>query len=286
MQQPTRPLPITLALTTIAMLAFAANSILCRFALTDGDADAGTFTLIRLVSGACVLVVICIVRSGASGYRSGTWPSAAALGAYALGFSIAYRQLESGTGALILFAAVQATMIGWGIWCGERPRLRAWLGMVIAAAGAAWLLLPGASAPAPLGAILMAIAGIGWGIYSLRGKSASNPIAATAGNFVRASVLVLPIAMWFIAHMPTTKGWLAAMTSGAFTSGLGYVIWYAALPHLRATSASVVQLTVPAITAIAGVVLLGELLTLRLVLASIGILGGVLLVVLSRERKR
>ncbi len=279
MQQTMRPLPVTL--TTIAMFAFAANSVLCRFALADGDADAGTFTIIRLTSGAVVLVVICLVRSGAPGVRSGTWSSAAALAVYALGFSIAYRQLESGMGALILFAAVQATMIGWGIWRGERPRLRAWSGMVIAATGTAWLLLPGASAPAPMGAALMASAGIGWGIYSVRGKGATDPIAATAGNFVRASVLVLPIAIWFIAHLPTTTGWLAATTSGAITSGIGYVIWYAALPHLRATSASIVQLTVPAITAIAGVMLLHELLTPRLVLASIGILGGVLLVLLS-----
>lgn len=264
------------------MLAFAANSVLCRLALAESDADPGAFTIIRVLSGAIVLAGIQSWRTHSLGWKRGSWGSAAALAAYALCFSVAYRQLDAGTGALLLFAAVQATMITWGLMRGERPKPIAWIGIGIASGGAIGLLLPGATTPAPLGTLVMILAGLAWGAYSLRGRGAGDAIAATAGNFLRATLLVLPLSLLLLEYPPTSRGWLAALASGGITSGIGYVIWYSALPGLRATAASVVQLTVPVVATLGGLIVLGELPSLRTIAASSGILGGVALVFTAR----
>lgn len=270
----------SLLLTALAMLAFAGNSLLCRLALKHTAIDAASFTTVRLVSGALVLWLIVHLRGG-DRVGAGNWPSATALFAYAGAFSFAYVSLPAASGALLLFGAVQATMIGVGLWRGERLLALQVLGMLLALAGLIGLLLPGLSAP-PLGsALLMIGAGVAWGVYSLRGKGAGDPIRVTAGNFLRAapiagalSLVTLSTAAWDAA------GLLYALASGAVTSGIGYAIWYTALPALKATSAASVQLSVPVIAALGAIVLLGEPLTLRLVTASVAILGGIALVIL------
>lgn len=275
-------------LTALALLAFAGNSLLCRAALRDTAIDPASFTLLRIVSGALVLALLVGLRAPAQ-LRAGSWTSAAALFAYAIAFSYAYIGLSAGTGALILFGAVQASMLGWALLRGERFGAVQTLGFVLAIAGLIGLLLPGLSAP-PLGAaLLMLLAGVAWGVYSLRGRGAGDPTAVTAGNFLRAvpmagaaiaiALLLAPDAMQIDA-----PGSLYAIASGALTSGLGYAIWYRALPQLRASTAATVQLSVPVITAVAGVLLLSEPLSPRLVLASIAVLGGVALVVLWPKR--
>ena len=274
---------LTLALTALAMLAFAANSVLCRLALADGDSDAATFTVVRVASGAAVLVIVNLLRRRGNGWQAGRWDAGACLALYAGGFSFAYLQLDAGTGALILFALVQATMILAALIGGERPRVIAWLGIFGAVAGTVYLFLPGLSAPSPLGAALMAGAGLGWGLYSLRGRGVADPIGATGGNFLRATLLVLPLVLvWWPQGFPSVRGGLAALASGILTSGFGYVVWYTVLPRLAATRAAVVQLTVPVIAALGGVLVLDEAVTLRLVLAAGAILGGVALVFVGR----
>lgn len=271
-------------LTALALLAFAGNSLLCRAALRDTAIDPASFTLLRIVSGALVLALLIGLRRPAQ-LRAGSWASAAALFAYAIAFSYAYIGLSAGTGALILFGAVQASMLGWALLRGERFGALQMLGFALAIAGLVALLLPGLSAP-PLGsALLMLLAGVAWGVYSLRGRGAGDPTAATAGNFLRAvpmAVAVLAVAVLLApaAIQIDLPGSLYAISSGALTSGLGYAIWYRALPLLRASTAATVQLSVPVITAVAGVVLLSEPVSLRLVLASIAVLGGVALIVL------
>lgn len=268
-------------LTTLAMLAFAGNSLLCRLALKDAHIDAATFTAIRLGSGALVLAIVARLRRGTEG--KGTWPSALALFAYAAAFSFAYVTLTTATGALILFGAVQATMIGHGIWKGERLRPAQTAGLVLALGGLTGLLLPGLSAPPLGGALLMLAAGMAWGVYSIRGRGAGDPTKVTAGNFMLAAplavvlVLVLPS-----VPAPDIRGVILAIASGAVASGVGYVIWYAALPSLRPASAATVQLSVPVLAALGGIVLLGEPLTLRFVLASAAVLSGIALVVRRR----
>lgn len=273
-----------LALTLLAMTAFAGNSLLCRLALQDTGIDAASFTSIRIVSGAIVLWLIVRLRSGEQ-RATGSWSSALALFAYAAGFSFAYINLPAGTGALILFGAVQVTMIGYGLWRGERLQKRQTAGLACALIGLVGLLLPGVSAPPLAGSALMLGAGVAWGIYSLRGKGAGDPICATAGNFIRAVPfsIVLSIAMLPFASIDQAGFWYA-MASGAITSGIGYAIWYTALRGLAATSAATVQLSVPVITAIGGILFLGEAVTLRLLLTSVAILGGVALVVLAKPR--
>ena len=271
-------------LTLLAMLAFAANSVLCRLALQRTAIDPATFTGIRLVAGAAALGVIVVVRGAPLG---GNWLSALALFAYAAGFSFAYVGLPAATGALLLFGAVQATMIGRGLWTGER--MDAWQvsGLLLAACGLIVLLLPGLSSPPLWAAALMLGAGIAWGVYSLRGKRAGDPTASTAGNFLRSvpMALLLVLAMSPRGDMDAT-GAAYAIASGALASGLGYALWYAALPSLKATTAATVQLSVPVLAAIGGVVLLGEAPTLRLLLASIAVLGGVALALSRRGRPR
>ena len=273
----------TLWLTAVAMIAFAANSLLCRLALRDTGIDAASFTSIRIAAGALMLWSIVRLRRGRRRV-AGDWSSATALFAYAAGFSYAYQSLEAGTGALLLFGAVQATMIGYGLARGERLSPGAVAGLVLAAGGLIGLLLPGLSAPPLVGALLMGAAGVAWGIYSLRGRGGGDPAAATAGNFVRALPLALVLSLLEIgATRLDPAGAAYAAASGALASGLGYAIWYAALPGLRAASAASVQLSVPVIAALGGALLLGETLTLRLLLAATAILGGIAMVIGSRR---
>lgn len=277
-----------IALTTIAMLAFAGNSLLCRLALQQTAIDAASFTTIRLIAGALALGLIAwFRRSGNLGKngQNGSWLSAFALFFYATAFSFAYASLSAATGALLLFGAVQATMIIFGIWHGERFRTMQITGLLLAVAGLVGLLLPGLSAPPLWGAVLMISSGIAWGVYSLRGKGAGDPTAVTAGNFLRALPFALVLSMLFFRNMNIdTAGVAYAITSGALTSGIGYAIWYTALPSLKATHAATVQLSVPVIAALGGIVFLGEGLTLRLILASIAILGGIALVIFERRQ--
>lgn len=261
------------------MLAFASNSLLCRVALRDTTIDAASFTAIRLASGALILVVILRAR-GVRPSTGGSWPMAAMLSAYAAFFSFAYRDLTAATGAVLLFGAIQLTMMGYGLWAGERIGGLSLVGLTITLAGLIGLLLPGIASPPPFAALLMLGAGVAWGVYSLLGRSAGEPIAATGGNFLRsvpfAALLALSAAGREIAD---PMGAFYAVLSGAVTSGLGYVLWYAALPALRATSAATIQLSVPAIAAIGGAVLLAEPITARLLLSSVAILGGIALTI-------
>ena len=281
-------MPATLRLflvTALAMTAFAANSVLARLAMATGEAGPWTFTLIRIVSGA---IVLGLIASPVRAIRSGSWASGAALFVYAAAFSIAYLTLATGTGALILFALVQMTMIGWALVSGERLSAPRWAGFMLAIAGLVWLLLPGLEAPPLEGAALMAASGVAWGIYSLRGRGQGQPTAQTAGNFLRASVIVLALSLpaFMLAGeaMPSWAGIGYALASGAITSGLGYVIWYAALRELTASLAGIAQLSVPAIAAAGGMVFLAEPLTIRFAVATALILCGVGIASISRRK--
>lgn len=272
-----------LVLTLLTMVAFAANSILCRQALDTTAIDAATFTAIRLVSGAATLWLIVRVRTG-SNELAGSWPAAFSLFAYAAAFSFAYVSLSAGTGALILFGAVQATMILYGLRRGERFTTLQTTGLMLALGGLVALMLPGVTAPHWTGATLMALAGIAWGAYSLMGRASTRPIETTAGNFLRATVFSALLSVVSIGVFAwDARGALLAVLSGAVASGLGYAIWYTVLPALRATQAATVQLSVPVIAAVGGVLLLGEHLSLRLVLCSVAILGGIALVLHARS---
>ena len=270
------------ALTLAAMIAFAGNSLLCRLALTTSPIDAASFTTIRIVSGALTLWVIARLRNGTA-TGSGNWPSAIALFAYAAAFSFAYLSLTAATGALLLFGAVQATMITWGLRSGDRLGKWQVCGLACAYAGLIGLLLPGLTAPPVLGALLMLGAGVAWGVYSLRGRGSGDPTRVTAGNFLRAIPFAAALSLALLpARSIDAAGVLYAVTSGALASGVGYAIWYSALKHLRASMAATVQLSVPVIAAAGGIALLGEQLTLRLVIASVAILGGIALVIFRR----
>jgi drug/metabolite transporter (DMT)-like permease len=273
----------TIALTALAMLAFAANSILCRLALTQTDIDPASFTLVRIGSGAAMLwAIVAILRRGQP--VGGSWRGASALFAYAAAFSFAYVSLPAGVGALLLFGAVQATMVVVGTLRGDRPAPRQWLGLAVALAGLVALLAPGVSAPPLLGAGLMLAAGIAWGAYSILGRRNLDPLNATAGNFLRAAPMALILAAPAAMGRHPVAGLIYACLSGAGASGLGYAIWYAALPGLSAAEGASVQLSVPAITALAGAVFLTEPITLRLVLASAAVLGGIAIVIASGRR--
>lgn len=265
------------------MAAFAGNSLLCRAALRDSGIDAASFTEIRLASGALVLWLVAR-RGQRSQAGRGSWASAVALLAYAVGFSYAYLSLTAATGALLLFGAVQATMIGHGLAHGERMRKPQVAGLALALAGLAGLLLPGLSAPPLAGALMMLGAGVAWGIYSLRGKGAGDPTRVTAGNFLRAVPLALGLGLFTLEGASLDAAGVGyAIASGALTSGLGYALWYSVLPALKATQAATVQLSVPVIAALGGVALLSEPLSLRLVVASAAVLGGIALVVLEKR---
>ncbi|WP_296030831.1 DMT family transporter [uncultured Alcanivorax sp.] len=276
------PAQRTLVLTALAMVAFAANSVLCRLALREGAIDAASFTAVRLVSGAVALGLILLLRdrSVKAMATQGNQGSALALFVYAAGFSLAYVELATGTGALLLFGAVQATMIGIGLYRGERLAPLQWLGLMLALAGLVALMLPGATAPPLAAAALMLVAGAAWGVYSLRGKGAADATAVTAGNFLRALIWLLPLALFaWPAQWPQGAGLVYAVLSGALASGAGYAIWYLALRGLVSSTAATVQLSVPVLAALAGVLWLDEAFTLRLLLASAAILGGIALVI-------
>ena len=272
----------TLLLTGLAMVAFAANSLLCRLALADATIDAASFTGIRLAAGALTLAALVLSRGGRARFR--VRPRAAAfLFLYAACFSFAYLQLAAGTGALLLFGAVQLTMLSAGLRAGEYLSPLAWLGLLVSFGGLAYLVSPGLTAPPLGGAALMAGAGIAWGLYSLSGRGSADPLQATTENFVGAAGLALILCTVFAADLHLgPRGVLLAVASGALASGLGYVIWFRALRGLSASTAASVQLSVPVIAATGGVLLLGEPLTLRLLLAAILVLGGIALVL--RER--
>ena len=305
-------------LTLVTMTAFAGNSLLCRLALKQTSIDAASFTFIRIISGAIALWPIVkfrkrlmvdrttsplverspnsppvtrlprrsLAKAGHSSLpRAGNWPSGLALFAYAAAFSFAYISLSAGTGALLLFGAVQATMIIWGLRRGEQLRARQWVGLTFALGGLVALLFPGLSAPPLGGSILMLGAGIAWGIYSLRGQASGDPISETAGNFLRAVPLAVVLSVAFLPWASLDRPGIGfAILSGAIASGVGYAIWYTALPGLKAASAATVQLSVPVLAAAGGILFLGESITVRLLFASVAVLGGIALVVMEKRR--
>lgn len=308
--------------TVIALIAFAANSLLCRMALAASDIDAWSFTIIRLSSAAIGLAIIMAIHSyilrqqvltlDTTAYNEvingqfhnklndklnekGSWLSSACLVIYALCFSIAYVELDTGTGALILFSAVQLTMIGWGIYQKEPLSALQWLAFIIAVAGFVYLMLPSTAVPSLLAAVLMAISGMAWGIYSIRGKSCMSPLQATGFNFIR-SLVAIPIlsviGLFYLDNIGLTnidlssitiKGIWLACTSGIVASGMGYSVWYMAMPLLKTTQAAIVQLCVPVLAAILGIIFLSEPLTLPFVVASSVILGAVLIFILNKK---
>ena len=291
--------------TIIALIAFAANSLLCRMALAEGYIDPWNFTVIRLLGGAVCLAIIMTVHQQRLQRQSvlnentnvnavskdailkdkGSWLSGVSLVVYALCFSLAYVELETGTGALILFAAVQFTMIGWGIYQKERLSKVQWAALLIAFAGFVYLMLPSAAVPSLFGAVIMALSGISWGVYSIRGKSCISPLRATGFNFIR-SLVAIPLlflaGMHYLAEM-SMEGILLAGVSGAITSGVGYSLWYVAMPLLKSTQAAVVQFCVPVLAAILGVVFLSEPITLTFVIASTVILSAVFVFILNKK---
>lgn len=278
-----RATPI-LALTTLTLVAFAANSLLCRAALRSGLADPASFTAIRVASGAAVLGLLLLGRRRSAGEPTGgSWGSALALAAYAVFFSLAFVRIGAGVGALILFGAVQVSMIGWSMLGSEFPSIAESLGLVLSLAGLAWLTLPHAAAPDPLGAALMGVAGIAWGSYSLRGRRVVAPVRATASNFIMAVPLALvPVLASLHSLRLTGDGLILAVISGAVTSGLGYALWYRVLPSLGGTRAAIVQLLVPVIAVAGSVIFLGESLTSHLALSGAVILAGVAVAILGR----
>lgn len=274
----------TLALTALALTGFAANSLLCRAALRPRAIDAASFTLVRIGCGALVLALLVRARRDVGGGgRDGSWRAALALFGYAIAFSLAYLRLSAGVGALILFGCVQATMVGGGWRAGERPRPAQLAGLALACAGLVGLLAPGldaAGAPDPLGAALMALAGIAWGVYSLLGRGGTRPLAATARNF---RLALAPAALLGACALPwahaSARGLALAAASGGLASGIAYSLWYAALRALGATQAAAVQLAVPVLTAILGILFLGEPASVRLALAGSVLLAGVALAI-------
>jgi drug/metabolite transporter (DMT)-like permease len=277
----------TIALTLFALVAFAANSVLCRLALGPVTIDAATFSTVRLSAGAITLVAISLIMKRGMFRVGGTWPSAAMLFLYAVPFSFAYMSLSAGTGALLLFGSVQATMILSAVMAGERPHPWQWFGLTIALTGLVSLVLPGLTAPPLVGSVLMATAGVAWGIYSLRGRSSKDPLGDTTGNFVRALPFVLGVSLVTVPKLHVTgNGVLLAVCSGALASALGYVVWYAALAGLTATRAAAVQLSVPVLAAAGGVVFLAENVSLRLYVCALLIVGGVALALAGRARRR
>jgi len=273
-------------LTVLSLLAFAGNSVLCRIALKETEIDAATFTSVRLISGALVLCLISIVfRRKQRG--KGNWTSAFALFVYAAAFSFAYISLSAATGALILFASVQASMIGHSVWRGDRFQTPQILGLGVAFTGLVGLLLPGLSSPPLIPSVLMLASGVAWAVYTLRGKGAGDPTRVTSGNFLRAAVVSLPLLVLFLSDVNfDSVGMVYAIASGAIASGLGYSLWYSVLPWLKATSAATVQLSVPMIAAFGGILMLGESLTLRFVFASLAILGGIALVLTNKAESK
>lgn len=272
--------------TTFALVCFAFNSILCRLALKTDEIDARSFTAIRLLSGAIVLSSIFVfLGKKEAGNGNGSWSSATCLFLYALFFSLAYVDLSTGTGALILFGSVQATMIVYALVRGERPRALEWFGLALALGGLVYLVSPGLTAPPLFASLLMVCAGIAWGFYTLRGKGSVDPLADTKWNFIRTIPMIIPFLLFHLPQLHLSqKGILFAVLSGAIASGIGYSIWYAALKFHTATRAAILQLSVPVLTAILGVLILSEEIVLRLILATVLILGGIALAIFGRTK--
>ncbi len=280
------------SITALAMVAFAANSVLARLALAEPDIDPGTYTTIRLAAGTLILLPLVYLSRGMRPREvvsKGSWLSAAALFIYAAGFSFAYVSLASGTGALILFGVVQAVIIGTALLRGDRPGWGTYLGLAVALVGLVYLVAPGVSAPDPLGAVLMAFAGVGWALYTLRGRGGADPLVLTGANFLLALVFCAALGIVVLAigaEEISAKGAALAATSGAIASGLGYSLWYAVLPHLTRAQAGVIQLSPVPLAAAGGLLLLGEPLTMRLAVSTVFILGGVALAVLTPGRRQ
>ena len=275
-------------LTILALVAFAGNSVLCRLALADSSIDAASFTTVRLVSGAIALLIILSATSrGARPASYGSWMSAAMLFLYAACFSFAYISLDTGIGALILFGMVQATMVAGALMAGDRPTVAEWIGWLLAVGGFVYLVSPGLTAPSPGGSALMAIAGIAWGIYSLRGRNESFALAGTTYNFVRSVPLVLVVSAFSLQDLHlTTNGVVLAILSGTITSGVGYAVWYTALQSISSMQAAMVQLSVPVLAAAGGILLLSESISLRLFVSSLLILGGIFLAIFGKTKLR
>jgi drug/metabolite transporter (DMT)-like permease len=277
---------LTALAASAAVMAFAGNSVLCRLALGRGSIDAATFSLVRFGAGALMLVVVLWLTEGRRTSLAGSWTSALVLLVYAVPFSYAYLTLSAGTGALLLFGSVQATMMTTALVSGERPTVPQWIGLAMAFGGLVYLVRPGLTAPPVVGSVLMIGAGVFWGTYSLLGRTSVRPLAHTAGNFVRVAPL---LTLAWIVDRPhwhvTGTGMAVAVLAGTITTGLGYVVWYSALGRLTATRASIVQITVPVLAAAGGVMIMGESMTLRLVFSAALVLGGVGLTLAGRERQ-
>ena len=275
----------TAACTAAAMVAFAGNSVLTRLALGRATIDAATFSTVRIAGGAGMLLATTALRDSGRVRLKGSWVSAAVLFLYAIPFSFAYSTLTAGTGALILFGVVQVTMMVAAVRTGERPHWLQWIGLALASCGLIYLVLPGLKAPSLSGSLLMALAGIMWGIYSLRGRGSADPVQLNMSNFVRALPLALVVSLLARSHaFATSEGVVLALGSGAITSGLGYVVWYTALRHLTATRAAIVQLMVPVLAGGGGVLFLGETISFRLVLSGAVVLGGIALALTGGRR--
>lgn len=271
--------------TILALVAFAANSVLCRVALRNGSIDPASFSTIRLIAGAVTLMCVAQLTRREALRTKGSWTSAGMLFLYAVPFSFAYTRLTTGTGALILFGCVQLTMMTAALWTGEKPHFIQWCGLALALAGLVYLVLPGLAAPPLAGAGLMALAGFSWGVYSLRGRGSANPLAQTTSNFVRSVPLVLAVSLIALPQLHVElNGALLAVASGALASGLGYVVWYLALGGLTATRAAIVQLAVPILAAAGGVMVLAETISERLIIAAALVLGGIALALISRDK--
>jgi len=276
-------------ITFLSLLAFAANSLITRFALEETSIDETSFILLRLVSGALFLWLYLRFKSNNKAYKAGTWLAALALFIYAVSFTYGYGLIAAGTGALLLFGSVQITMTIAAYRTGERLNAIQLIGFLLALCGLAILMLPGITAPSFIGAILMCISGVAWSIYTLEGRGAKNPEASTAGNFIKAAPMA--IILWFSVYLSTndtinlaTNGIIYALISGIVTSAIGYIIWYSVLPELKATQAAIVQLSVPLLVTITGVILLNESISLRIILACIAILSGTILVLTFKHK--
>jgi len=274
------------ALTTLALVAFAGNSVLCRLALADGSIDAASFSTVRLVSGAIALFLILSTSNrGARSPSYGSWMSAAMLFLYAVCFSFAYISLDTGVGALILFGMVQLTMVAGALIAGDRPAVAEWIGWLLAIAGFVYLVSPGLAAPSPIGSVLMTIAGIAWGVYSLRGRQEPHALAGTTYNFLRSVPMVIVISAFALKDLHlSTNGIVLAILSGAVTSGVGYAIWYTALRSITSMQAAMVQLSVPVLAAAGGVLFLAESVSLRLIVSSLLILGGIFFAIFGKAK--
>ena len=278
-------------ITLLSLSAFAANSLITRFALEKTAIDEASFIMLRVVSGALFLWLYLTFKKNNKAYKAGTWLAALSLFIYAVSFTYGYGLIAAGTGALLLFGSVQITMTIAGYREGERLNVIQLVGFVLALAGLVILMLPGISAPSFMGAFLMCVSGVAWSIYTLQGRGASNPAASTAGNFIKAAPMA--ILLWFIVYLSTNNtinlaniGVAYALLSGIVTSGIGYIIWYSVLPELKATQAAIVQLSVPLLVTLAGALLLNETITMRVVFASITILIGTILVLTFKKAKK